>query len=385
MRKRGVIAYFLLLAIAAVVAAVLVARFITTDSQTKTISPEPLKTRDADSSASEMPPIVKIEPPILESEIIAPPVTTTKPQSIDAPPASIPEPELPAKKPPDPRITSSNSVTTSQIDIEAIVLVRCRFENQYFKTSNQPWGEERFSLGSGIIISEAGYILSVKHLFEFEKEKNDLSDRKWIRTDCAAAQTTRDQTPIHPTNPNDSPNDPEFKNVSIIFEPTSKEYNQANDLDFIILKAAGLRPSYHKLEPHLIGFEKDDKIIAVGYPGKIVSTPQTLERWDGGYQTLASLEGSSCSGELTPCGLRYMATRLLKEYRDLFYKESPLGIYSPYFRGGFSGAPAFYNGNLIGIITHGESGDKNPEEQDEVLILTSFDISETLKKHDVSL
>ena len=171
MRKRGVIAYFLLLAIAAVVAAVLVARFITTDSQTKTISPEPLKTRDADSSASEMPPIVKIEPPILESEIIAPPVTTTKPQSIDAPPASIPESELPAKKPPDPRITSSNSVTTSQIDIEAIVLVRCRFENQYFKTSNQPWGEERFSLGSGIIISEAGYILSVKHLFEFEKEK----------------------------------------------------------------------------------------------------------------------------------------------------------------------------------------------------------------------
>ena len=385
MQKRGVIANFILLAIAAIIIGVVIAYSLANAPRPKTITAEPPESRTLEIESvpiAEMPPIIKNVNPKVDAKKN---ISITKPQQNQTISSTPSITKIEPEKPPDPRITLTDSLPNQQIDIEAIVLVKCHFESQYFKTSYQPWDEERYSLGSGVIISPAGYILTAKHIFDLDDEmKNDISDRIWRRIDCAAAQTDIDQTPIHPTNPNDSSSDPEFKNLEIIFEPSEKEYNNANDLDFLIAKANGLRTHSHGLESHLIEFEKEDKITAIGYPGKVVSVPQKLERWDGKFQTLASLEGSTCSGEIEPCGLRYLSTRLLKEYQDLFYKESRLGIYSPYFRGGFSGAPAFYNGNLIGIITHGESGEKNPEERDEVLILTSFDITETLKKYDVS-
>lgn len=387
MQKRGIIADFILLAIALITIIAVIAYSSIESRETKTVTPEPLKTRTTEKTefvpAIEPESIIReLTPKITEpkngTDVSKPPQTITVPIS---PPPTITEPPQPA----DPRIIIPDSLPNQQVDIEAVILVRCRFESQYFKTSYQPWNEERYSLGSGVIVSAAGHILTAKHIFDLDNEmQNDLSDREWKRTDCAAAQNDINQTPIHPTDADYSPSDPEFKNVSIVFEPSDNEYNNANDLDFILIKANSLQPHYHKPETKLIELAKDQKIIAVGYPGKIVSVPQALERWDGKFQAMASLEGSTCSGVIEPCGLRYLASRILKEYHNLFYKESSLGIYSPFFRGGFSGAPAFYNGHLIGIVTHGESGDKNAEETDKVLMLTSFDITETLRKHQIS-
>lgn len=392
MQKRGIIANFILLVIAIIAIGAIIAYSAIKNPETKAITPEPLKTWVP--KETEFVPAIEPESIIkeLDTKIEGPKNDTnvSKPEQTEiapvAPPPAVTNPPASGQKPADPRIILPESLPVQQIDIESVVLVRCRFESQYFKSSYQPWNEERYSLGSGVIVSASGHILTAKHIFDLDDEmKNDLSDRRWERTNCAIAQNDMNQTPIHPTDPNYSSDDPEFKNVSVVFEPSNEEYNNANDLDFILLKTNGLRTHYHKPEARLIEFTKDQKIIAIGYPGKIVSVPQKLERWDGKFQTVASLEGSTCSGEIEPCGLRYLSSRILKEYRDLFYKDSPLGIYSPFFRGGFSGAPAFYNGNLIGIVTHGESGDKNTEEADKVLVLTSFDIIEALKKHQIVL
>ena len=76
--------------------------------------------------------------------------------------------------------------------------------------------------------------------------------------------------------------------------------------------------------------------------------------------------------------------RSVLKYQKDFWKKTPLGIVSPYARKGFSGAPAFLKGNLIGIITHGISGQESGDNWDKMFILTSYDISETLKAHSIS-
>jgi len=285
----------------------------------------------------------------------------------------------------------SSLLNKKDIDIQSIVLVRCSFRSQYFNSSSQPWNEERFSIGSGVIISNEGHILTAEHVIT-EDAKADETGRIWKREGCRAAGTDKKQTPISAVHYWGQEDDPRFKEASIFFEPTKEEYKESYGLDFAILKIGPFKNSaFVPLEKKLVKFQEGDPVIVIAYPGKISVTPQGLERFDGKFKTLTYFEESSCDGTFTACGIRYRILRSLSEYQNMFWKETEFGIITPYARKGFSGGPAFFNGNLIGIVTHGKSGDdplqagiqtNEPDIQD---VLISFDIFETLKKNGVSV
>ncbi|HDH04049.1 MAG TPA: serine protease [Candidatus Campbellbacteria bacterium] len=287
---------------------------------------------------------------------------------------------------------SSAGMAEKKINIETIVMVRCAFRSQYFASSSQPWNEEKFRVGSGIIISPRGYILTAEHAV-VKDSAPDKTGRKWKREDCHIVQTDQKQTPIVSVGYWGQADSPRFKKASIIFEPTEEEYAASAGLDFAILKIeTDSNTPFVLLEPKLVDFREGAgaPILTIGYPGKISAVPQTLERFDAKFQKITYFENSPCDGTVKPCGLRYQATRSLSEYLNDFWKKTSLGVITPYFRKGFSGAPAFFKGNLIGIVTHGKSGDdpsvagiqvNKPDMED---ILTSYDISETLKKNNLS-
>ncbi|MBI4991722.1 MAG: trypsin-like peptidase domain-containing protein [Candidatus Harrisonbacteria bacterium] len=273
------------------------------------------------------------------------------------------------------------SLSEKSIDVRSIVLTRCSFQTQYFKDSRQPWGEQEYNVGTGVIITPDGHILTARHILEVRAEiLNDPAGRIWTLQGCDAAQTDKDRTPISSIGFWGQQSDSRFKPVKIIFKPTDEDYRDSAGFDYAILKiegASGL-PAF-KLLPKPVVLKGGDLITIIGYPGRESASPQKLERFDSQFVEITYYRESVCDGSIKPCGLRYSIKRNPYYYEPDFWKDTELGVITPYFRGGFSGGPAFYKGNLIGIVTHGASGDKTESKWDEAYILTSYDIFENIK------
>lgn len=318
-----------------------------------------------------------------EEIVITPPVVS-KPLL----PKIIPQVDL---KPVTPLVTETSttiptlliipeSLSEKSIDVRSIVLVRCSFQTQYFKDSRQPWGEQEYNVGTGVIITPDGHILTARHILEVRSEMlNDPAGRVWTLQECDAAQTDKDRTPISSIGFWGQQSDPRFKPAKIIFKPTDEDYRDSAGFDYAILKIEGASelPSV-KLLPKSVSFKGGEPVIITGYPGRESTSPQKLERFDSQFVEITYYRESACDGAIEPCGLRYSIKRNPNYYEPNFWKDTELGVITPYFRGGFSGGPAFYKGNLIGIVTHGASGDKTESRWDEAYILTSYDIFENL-------
>jgi len=277
-------------------------------------------------------------------------------------------------------LITSTSLVEKEINIENIALIRCLFRTQFYEISVQPWNEQEYNVGTGVVISPDGHILTVRHILEVRSEMlNDPAGRVWVLERCEAAFTDLNQSNISAIRDNDR-----FQLAEIIFKPSNSQYLKSAGLDFVILKVEDRQTtSYQQLTNDLIKFEKGDEIITIGYPGRESISSQKLERFDSEFFGVLYYEESSCDGTIKPCGLRYSVRRFSMKYQSEFGKLTNLGIITPYFRGGFSGAPAFFKNNLVGIITHGSSGDKTKSGWDEVSILTSYDIFETLNTIDL--
>lgn len=370
--------------------------FWLSDSQNRdavTATPVDVKGAESSGSKNKVPPEITTPSEVPTAPRVSAPRTPEK-QTVQTPKAK--ESKSAALAPND---TNKNGVfvepatmAEKKINIQTIVMVRCAFYSQYFKESSQPWNEEKFRVGSGVIISPDGHILTAEHI-AVKDLSPDKSGRKWKRGECYIAQTDARQTPIVSVGYWGQPDDPRFKKTDIVFEPTKEEYADSSGLDFAILKIEEpVKTSFAALVPKLIDFREDGgaPILTIGYPGKISSVPQELERLDAKFKELTYFKNSPCDGTIKACGLRYQALRSLSEYLNIFWKKTALGIITPYFRKGFSGAPAFFKGNLVGIVTHGKSGDDpavagiQVSEPDSEDILTSYDISETLKKNGIS-
>lgn len=309
-----------------------------------------------------------------------------EPEKISA--AQLPEP-APIQESADSRYQaiSSNDLSEGQIKLQSIALIKCSFQSQYYDSSSQPWNERRFNLGTGIVISPEGLILTTRHLFEVSEDLlDDPTGRIWSRKKCEAALTDSDVSPISAITTAGKPEDARFQDAEIIFMPSDADYINAKGFDLAVLKikSDGEIP-YNNLFPYLTQFNEKDPVILIGYPGRDSLVSQQLERFDGQFEITTYYKESLCGVDGKPCGLRYVLRRYPGDYEKNFWKKTDLGVITPYFRGGFSGAPAFYKGNLIGIATHGISGEDSQDGWDQAVILTSWDISELLKQNNVVL
>lgn len=268
-----------------------------------------------------------------------------------------------------------------EIDTQTIVLVRCLFQTQFFSQSSQPWNEQEFNIGSGVIVSPKGYVVTARHILEVRKELlGDPAGRKWQMQKCEIAETDKNQSEISSVGYWGEDGSPRFRPASIVYKPPDGEYRESAGLDFAVLKieSPNVFP-FAPLVPQVVEMEPRSQIIAIGYPGRESASPQKLERFDGEFSGITYFEESSCDGTIQPCGLRYAFRRYPYNFEKDFWTSTDLGIVTPYFRGGFSGGPAFFKGNLIGIVTHGRSGDETESGWDEAFILASFDILGNLR------
>jgi len=309
-----------------------------------------------------------------------------EPEKISAIPEPVP---VPAQKSADSqyRAISSGDLSEEQIKLQSIALIKCIFQSQYYDSSSQPWGEQRFNLGTGIVVSPKGLILTARHLFEVSEDLlNDPAGRIWNRKKCEVALTDRDVSPISAITTAEKPEDARFQEVEIVFMPSDADYINSKGFDLAVLKIeSGEETAYTGLFPYLTQFKEKDPMILIGYPGRDSLVSQQLERFDGQFQITTYYKESSCGINGKPCGLRYVLQRYPGNYENDFWKKTDLGIITPYFRGGFSGAPAFYKGNLIGIATHGISGEDSRDGWDQAVILTSWDIYEFLRQNNIAL
>lgn len=287
------------------------------------------------------------------------------------------EPVLPAEVPVEKDLSVSQIIDFQEknIDIRAVVLVRCLLQTQFYSISSQPWNEQQYNIGSGVIISPEGYILTARHILDPREElSNDPAGRVWERKHCevATVESSQEEISLHSDNL--------FRRAEVVYKPGEEQYRDSAGLDFSVLKTGSDRPlPYFPLVPKIASLPEGAPVVALGFPGREVASPQKLERFDAALAGLTYYEESSCDGTIMPCGIRYFLKRYPYDYENDFWKPTPLGIITPYFRGGFSGAPVFYKGNLIGIITHGRSGDSTKSGWDEAFALTSYDIFETIK------
>jgi len=278
-------------------------------------------------------------------------------------------------------IVFGNAIQEKTFDIRTVVLVRCLFQTQYFSQSSQPWNEQEFNVGSGVIISSKGYVLTARHILEVRRELlNDPAGRVWQLQRCEIAQTDVNKSEISSVGYWGEGGSPRFRPAAIAYKPTDSQYHESAGLDFAVLKIASSNElPFAELVPQLVEMEKRSEIIAIGYPGRESASPQKLERFDGEFSEITYFDESPCDGTVKSCGFRYAFRRYPYNFQKDFWKDTSLGIITPYFRGGFSGGPAFLKGNLIGIVTHGRSGDETESGWDEAFILTSFDIFGNLK------
>jgi len=357
-----------------------------TSTEETRLPPQATETkRQGESSPQPSKSKLQVPPRVVPLPVAPPPLAVPKPSSVQdfetaLPPAQEGATTTPAEAPKqDPRIVSAESLSARPIDIRTIVLVRCSFKSQYFAQSRQPWNETSHLVGSGILVSPNGDIITAAHILRFKKDPADLSDRIWSRESCGVVQTDATQSILA------SDGSPRLKQATILFEPSEDEYRDSEALDIALVRGEFGDSSlpYVPLFAQFIKFPKATPILVIGYPGKDIAVPQELERFDTSFSHSGYYSESGCDGTLKLCGLRYFVSRDPSTYEQDFWEKTEFGVVTPYFRKGFSGAPAFYNGNLIGILTHGANANTTESKKDEAAILTSFDIAEVLIKHGI--
>ena len=274
-----------------------------------------------------------------------------------------------------------------KINLQSITLVRCVFRSQYYGSSTQPWSEQNYNVGTGVVISPKGIVLTARHILEVpESLLNDPAGRKWERIKCDVALTGGQSDSISAVGFWGQSDDPKFKKAEIIYVVHDENYQETQGLDFSLLKIEPAEnQNFASLFPYLADFGVDEQLLLIGYPGRESASSQVLERFDGKFVVLTRYSKAVCESFGDPCGLRYIFRRYPLDYEKDFWKSTDWGIITPYFRGGFSGAPAFYKGNLIGIATHGASGSDTEDGWDQAVILTSWDILEFLKNQGIVL
>ena len=282
---------------------------------------------------------------------------------------------------------STQFLMEDKINLQAIALVRCVFRSQYYESSTQPWNEQNYNVGTGVIISPKGIILTARHVLETpENLLNDPAGRKWERIRCDVALTDSQLDSIASVGFWGQSDDPKFRKAEIFYVVPDENYNETQGLDFSLLKIESAEnQNFISLFSYLADFNAGDQLLLIGYPGRESASPQVLERFDGKFLILTRYLNAVCGSSGEPCGLRYVFRRYPPDYEKDFWKSTDFGIITPYFRGGFSGAPAFYKGNLMGIATHGASGSETKDGWDQAVILTSWDILEFLKNNNVVL
>lgn len=149
----------------------------------------------------------------------------------------------------------------------------------------------------------------------------------------------------------------------------------------------GTSEHYHSLYANLIAFTPGPySTVVVGYPGKYINLPQKLERFDATAYAIGSLSENgipACAEDeyANICGWRYSTVRRYYDFKEYYGYYTDLGIETETIKGGFSGSPVFFKGNLIGLLTHGKT--REQLDIDNVGIWTEVDVADVLSSRDV--
>lgn len=308
---------------------------------------------------------------------------------------SVKEPELPKAKPAksieentgsqnaDNLFTaiSADFLEEKNINTESIVAVQCLWDYTYPENVSEDsrFHEPFYSQGSGIVITSAGHILTVNHVVENKvTREQDPTGKKWFLKKCEAALTDPGLSPL----PYDSP---EFKEAEIVFQPTSEEYDYKSesraDFDFAVLKFKenkiyAFTPMLDMLTDSGL---KEKSVFLTGYPGAALTGKREIKTLEF-FSDLEKYKGIGTGSS----ALFYQAVSKQYKAASDSYKKFQEDLFASgqddrLVKGGFSGSPVFLKGNLTGIVI--SSSLPYEEAQDTLVILSSYSISELLKKH----
>lgn len=277
-----------------------------------------------------------------------------------------------------------DSLDQLTINKSSIVAIQCVWDYTYPENVQEDsrFHSETYFQGSGVIISEDGYILTVNHVLDADLGKEpDPLGKKWFLKECVAAPTDINSAPL-------AYDSPRFKKTEIIFQPTHEEYDYDSedrvDFDFALLKFK--EPgnyAFTLLLPGLIDSENKEKsMFLMGYPGAALTGQREFKTLEF-FTTLEKYRGLGVGSD----ALFYQAgskkyTASSESYKKFQEDLFASGQDNRLVRGGFSGSPVFVQGHLVGITI--SSSLPYVEEQDTMLILSSYSISESLKKNGFS-
>lgn len=287
-------------------------------------------------------------------------------------------------------IVAGDVLEDHAIDIKAVVLVRCVYHSQYYAQSTQKEAETNYSLGSGVIVSPHGHILTAGHVVRKKTLGTDGTGRTWTLSRCDVAPTIDFKTKIYTTDKRSLDSDV-FQQTDIIHEPDESAYRDSTGLDVAVLRLKEKRGKINYVTPYpsMVSLPTDRySIIAVGYPGKDIAA-QILEHFTAALVGIETLKGSACplGKSVNVCGWRYQIFRVWSDFKDDYGRYwTEEGEESFNARGGFSGGPVFYKGNLIGIVTHGAQREANTEHSDVDFfnVLASRDIVSYLSSQGIT-
>lgn len=288
-------------------------------------------------------------------------------------------------------LVSGDVLEDRVIDIKAVVLVRCLYHSQYYEQSAQKEGEINYALGSGVVVSPHGHILTAGHVVRNKTLGTDATGRTWTLSGCGIAPTIDFKTKIFTTDKRALLDGTLFKGVDIIHEPNEDTYHDSAGLDVAVLRLKEKSGKINYVTPYadMVSLPSDVySVIAVGYPGKDIAA-QILEHFTAALLGLTTLKGSSCpvGKSADVCGWRYEIFRVWSDFKDDYGRYwTEEGEESFNARAGFSGGPVFYKGNLIGIVTHGAKREANTDHADVDFfdVLASRDIVSYLSSQGIT-
>lgn len=276
---------------------------------------------------------------------------------------------------------SADFLEEKNINAESIAAVQCLWDYTYPENVSEDsrFHEPFYSQGSGIVITETGHILTVNHVVENKvTREQDPTGKKWFLKKCEAALTDESAS-LLPYN------SPSFKEAEIVFQPTSEEYDYKSesraDFDFAVLKfkESKTRSFTPMLDMLTDSGLKEKSVFLTGYPGAALTGKReikTLEFFSDLEKYKGIGTGSSAFFYQAVSNQYKAASDSYKKFQEDLFAS---GQDDRLVRGGFSGSPVFLKGNLMGIVI--SSSLPYEETQDTLVILSSYSISELLKKH----
>lgn len=283
-----------------------------------------------------------------------------------------------------PKLIPASSLAEREVTAKSIVLVRCLFDSDLDAQSE-------IGGGSGVFISPEGHILTAAHVVR-DIPATYHQVRNWTKEKCQIALTDEEQTPVLVHDEDDEAG--VFMDVEVLFEPSDEEYYEGFGNDYALLKANFDSSDYYvPIVDKFIVFDQYDKIISSGYPSKIHNKPFELERVDGTFvymdlfsAVLKKDNQQYCWEEIDGCGIHYIVKRPLFDATMVQNREkTEFGVEAPLARGGLSGGPSFYKGNLIGIATKAEWYSTlyglGGVHYDALYISNSYEIAESMRRH----